>query len=579
MKKCSIFMTVLTFFSSNLLIADEISGGSRVNMQTGELIIPCVNVDNPGSEFDGRYFDVTLVQIEEQTEHSYELISAKEEDSEVCQEQIKASLIADHDTADVNGNLGSTDNLIAVGASVWPGLIGIDYQPNHYPVSHVFNNHDVFYTGMNGANMPVTNIYQELVQLKAAGFTAVRSYQTQPYSWIDIINQANALGLSVIYEAAIPQSGDQTSISSALKVLDSVIDAVGVNTFKNTVILVFAGHENYSNSNINYLTSAIRQLQVALAGKGLSTIPVGTALVSGDLVTPGSPSDMQRLISAASQNAPLGFDPYPFQWGVTPADEAASDASLMNSIAWDYAQVMNQTFYQSNKPILMAETGWATAGTGKWADYYCYSQNIPCEPSVTNAADYLQDVYSYVSHLSNLSGALIFEAYDEPAKSPTHPDNAENHYGLFDTDCILKDQNTRLLPNTGFDPDTHLGCQGYTKGTSFSIAGTQPNAATNQPPFSVEIQQTNPETTLSANMTVNVPYKDRTDTNVNPWPYFLIFDGAQVKITGNTSGASCSFTAQVQAGAITWNTPTCSNPNNYLVSCNGNNCYLPWNNF
>ncbi len=544
-------------------------------MQTGELIIPCVNVDDPGGEFDDRYFDVTF----EQTGHSFEFISGKEEDSEVCLELIKASLNADHDTSDVNGNLGSTDNLDVVPATDWAGLVGIDYQPNHYSAGHAFNNHDVFYTGMNSVNVPVTNIYQELAQLKAAGFTAVRSYQTQPFSWVDLINQANALGLSVIYEAAIPQSGNQSSISAALQVLDNVIGAVGADTFEDTVILVFAGHENYSDTNINYLTSAIRQLQVALNGKGLSVIPVGTALVSGDLVTPGSPSDMQKLISASSKNAPLGFDPYPFQWGVTPADKAASNASLTNSIAWDYAQVMSQSFYQANKPILMAETGWATEGTGKWADYYCYSQNIPCEPSVSNAASYLQDVYSYVKKTSNLSGALIFEAYDEPAKSPTHPDNAENHYGLFDTDCSLKDQNTKLLPNTGFDPSTNLGCQGYTQGTSFSIAGTQPNAATNQPPFLVEIQQTNPDTMISAGMTVNVPNKDRTDTNVNPWPYFLIFDGAQVKITGDTSGASCSFTAQVQAGAITWNTPSCSHPDNYLVTCSGNNCFLPWNNF
>ncbi len=465
------------------------------------------------------------------------------------------------------------------GTPAWVDLIGIDYQPNHFPAGHIFNAHDVFYVGTDGANTPVTNVYAELAQLQAAGFTTVRSYQTEPYSWIDLIMQASALGLSVIYEADIPQGGNQASTTAALQVLNSVINTVGVSTFRNTVVLVFAGHENYSNTNINYLTGAIRQIRAALAAKGLSSVPVGTALVSGDLVTPGNPADMQSLINASSSNAPLGFDPYPFQWGTYPADQAASDIALENSIAWDYEQVKNQSFYKAPKPILMAETGWATEGTGQWADYYCYNHNIPCEPSVANAADYLQAVYSFVLTPGNTSSVLVFEAYDEPAKSPTHPDNAENHYGLFDSNCSLKDLNTDLLPDTGFDPGTNLGCQGFTAGSTFSVVGTQPGAATNQPPFQVEIQQTNPTTSLDASMDVPVPAVDRTNASVQPWPYFLLFDGASVKITGMTSGASCTFTAQVLAGVITWDTPSCTDPVQYPVHCTGNNCFLPWNDF
>ena len=308
------------------------------------------------------------------------------------------------------------DRRIRLDAPNWVGLIGIDYQPNHYPPGQIFNNHDVFFVGMDSTNAPVTNVYAELAQLKAAGFTTVRSYQTVPFAWIDLIKQAHALGLSVIYEAAIPQGGNQTSIDNALEVLKDVIGVVGVPTFNSTVVLVFAGHENYSNTNIAYLTSAISQLQSTLAGQGLSAVPVGTALVSGDLVTPGNPTDMQTLINASSSSAPLGFDPYPFQWGVTPADQAASNASLQNSIAWDYVQVKKQPFYSNNKAILMAETGWATEGTGQWANYFCYLHNIPCQPSVANAADYLQAVYNFVRTTSNTSSVLVFEAYDEAGK-------------------------------------------------------------------------------------------------------------------------------------------------------------------
>lgn len=462
----------------------------------------------------------------------------------------------------------------------WVGIIGIDYQPNHYPAGHVFNEHDVFFVGTNSSGDAVSNIYAELQQLKAAGFTHVRSYQTEPYAWIDLINQANALGLSVIYEAVIPQNGSTANITNATDTLTDVVNEVGISVFSDTVVLVLAGHENYSSSDVTYLTTAISQLQSTLSTLGVSSIPVGTALVSGDLVTPSSTTDMQTLITASSAEAPLGFDPYPFQWGVTPADEAASSAALTNSIAWDYAKVEAQSFYTSGKPILMAETGWATQGTGEWAGYYCYGNTTnPCEPSVSNTASYLQAVYSFVKNQSNNASVLVFEAYDEPAKSPTHPDNAENYYGLFDSDCTLKSSNTNLLPNTAFVTGTTQGCQGFTSGTTFTVSGTQNGNATNQPPFTVMITQTNPVTSADASFSATIPNADRTDTSVNPWPRFLLFDGATVEIAGVTSGASCSFTATLSSGVITWSTPSCTDSQQYPVSCTGSTCYLPWNNF
>jgi len=547
-------------------------------MHSGEVIIPCINVDDPGGKYDGRYFDVRL----EQRGDSFAFISGNEENEGACIKLIEASLNADEDTSDINGNFGSTNLLNnppgAPGAPGWVGLIGIDYQPNHYPAGHIFNGHDVFYVGMDSTNTPVTNVHAELTQLHAAGFTIFRSYQTAPYAWIDIIMQASTLGLPVIYEADIPKGGNQSSTTAALQVLNNVIAALGANTFQNTVSLVLAGHENYSDTNINYLTSAIRQIQVILAAKKLSSIPVGTALVSGNLVDPGNP-DIPKLINASSSNAPLGFDPYPFQWGVTPVDEAANNAVLDNSIAQNYERIKGQPFYPPLKPILMAETGWATKGTGKWAKYACYNNsNNPCKPSLANAAAYLQDLYGFVRTASNTSSALVFEAYDEPAKSPAHPDNAENYYGIFDTNCSLKDLNTQLLPDTVFDPGKNPGCQGYTEGSTFSITGTQPGNAINQPSFLVGIKQTNPATSDDASMDVTIPAMNRTNQHVHPWPYFLLFDGASVKISGMTSGASCTFNAQVLAGTITWDTPSCTNPD-YSIHCTGNTCYLPWNNF
>ncbi|VEG90880.1 hypothetical protein [Legionella spiritensis] len=343
----------------------------------------------------------------------------------------------------------------AVLSSTWVGLIGVDYQPNHYPNGNAFNDHDVFYAGTaNG--QAITNVYAELSQLKAAGFSTVRSYQTVEYAWIDIITQASALNMKVVYEAVIPQNGSQADIDTAVTVLDNVIDAVGATTFQNTVILLFAGHENYSSTDINYLTSAVSQLQTALSGKSITNVPVGSALISGNLVTP-SPAiatDMATLINSYSADAPLGFDPYPFQWGVTPPDQAVTNTTLLNSIAWDYAQVQSQPFYVAPRPILMAETGWATSGSGSYAGYFCATNNT-CAPSVANAGTYLTALYSYVGNSANNSGALVFEAYDEPAKDPVNADNAENFYGVFDSNCNLKALS--LLPDSSFSTAANPG--------------------------------------------------------------------------------------------------------------------------
>ena len=104
MKKGSILIIVLAALFSNLLFADEISGGPRVNLDSGQLTIPCVKVCDPGSKYDGKYFDVKLVR----SGTSYELFYSKEEDSEVCKQLIEASLNADEDTSDINGDLGNT---------------------------------------------------------------------------------------------------------------------------------------------------------------------------------------------------------------------------------------------------------------------------------------------------------------------------------------------------------------------------------------------------------------------------------------------------------------------------------------
>lgn len=446
--------------------------------------------------------------------------------------------------------------------TAWTGLIGVDYMPNHYPVNNAFNFHDVFYVGNHPAGptgTAITNTYTEMSQLQAAGFTAVRSYQTTDYSWVDIINQANKLGMKVIYEAVIPQTGSASDITAATTLLSSVINLVGLSTFNNTVILVLAGHENYCDtcgpggtSNIAYLTSAITSLQA------VTTIPVSFAVVSGNLVTP-SPTiqtDMTTLINTSSPTAPPGFDPYPFQWGVQVANavDTISNSATLNSIGFDYYNTLQNYPGLTTRPILIAESGWASAGTTN-PGYACNTPG-PCTPSILNELNYLTALYAFVRDSGNNAGLLVFEAYDEPAKVPGGND-MEDYYGVFDQNCFPK---TSSLPPALQASPVKTGCQGYSNGALLTVVGGFNH------PYTVIISQTNPVTGADASITVNNPTGNAGPMSDAPFPAYLVFSGATITIRGSAPSSCTSTVQSINNQQITFS-GSCNCVNNQ------NNCF------
>ncbi|MGV7222953.1 MAG: DUF1566 domain-containing protein [Nitrospinales bacterium] len=78
----SISTFVLTALLSQQLIADEMPGRPRFNLETGQLIVPCLKVNDPGGENDGRYFKVTF----KQNGNSFDFISGVKEEDEVCRD-------------------------------------------------------------------------------------------------------------------------------------------------------------------------------------------------------------------------------------------------------------------------------------------------------------------------------------------------------------------------------------------------------------------------------------------------------------------------------------------------------------
>lgn len=498
-------------------------------------------------------------------------------------------------------------------ATTFTGMLGVDYQPNHYPAQNQLNFHDIFVVGNLEAALgsqtvstPITNVFVELAQLKSAGFTTVRSYQTTDYAWVDIINQAHRLGMKVIYEAVIPQlpsdaayvggcptaPANQNYIPCAQTVLNTVINTVTPTVFQDTVVLVFAGHENYCNpgnmvppctgaSNVGYLTSAVSALQTTLSNAGLST-PVSSAMLSEDFTTSDASiiTDMSTLVASYSATAPLAFDAYPFQWGVTPASSVwlqplSMTTQLNNSLAWDYLKVVGsatppampnaptQAFYTpAGRTLLSAETGWATQGsTGAYA---CNSPG-PCAPSVANASTYYQALYQQSNNYNFVGtsgypiGVLAFEAYDEPIKASSDPSTtAEGYYGLFDSNCVQKAAG--LVPNNAMVTGT--ACQGFSGGALMTVVGFGH-------PYTMIIKQKNPVTNRAADITVSSqgiagPLADA------PWPEYLVFPGATITIRGSTS---CTSTVESISGSpqkITFS-PTQTGCN--CPSDGNNNCY------
>lgn len=483
-------------------------------------------------------------------------------------------------------------------ASSFNKLIGVDYQPNHYAAAQDYlNNHDVFIVGNISGEKPMSNVYAELLQLKQAGFTTARSYQTYVYSWVEIINQAHALGMKVIYEAVIPQQpsdspyangcpvppANQDYIPCAQTMLSTVIAKVGKAVFDDTVIMVLAGHENYceagntippcnnpSVSNVSYLTSAVTSLRSTLSTAGLTT-PVSSALVSGNLVTPSGPisTDMTTLINSYSADAPICFDPYPFQWGVDVAKSVwltplATQTQVNNSLAWDYIRVVGsanpaakptspkQPFYTPGQVLMSAETGWATQGTT--AEYACNSPG-PCRPSIPNAVAYYKALYqagtnNFVRSSGYSIAVLAFEAYDEPKKGST---DAEGHYGLFDDNCVQKAAG--LVPLNKMV--SALGCKGFYAGTQLTIVGFAH-------PYTLIIKQTNPYTKKAQSIVISSDGKPGPLAD-SQWPRYLVFPGATITIRGSTS---CTSTVKSisATGSITFS-GSCNCPNDNLSNC------------
>lgn len=431
--------------------------------------------------------------------------------------------------------------------------IGTAYTPGHYPSNDQRNNEDE------------SNVYPEMRQLKEAGYTTVRDYGDPGKTWIAIINAANQLGMSVVYQVALGSNGQYETAQ-----FEQVVALVTPSVFNKVVKLVLVGNENLIAPNIlqnaQNIATSITAVKSFMKTKGMA-IPVGSA-IQADLWY-GYPNTNKQAFDIILKSVDcMCFNVYPFQWGVN-VNNSVANKTTMHSIAW-YIEAFKTKFPQffpanSVPKIVITETGWATEGTDG-----NYASQIP--GTVPNAEIYAQAIYSYVT--TNKIPLLYFMAYDQPTKTGKPvgiQPLAEQHYGVFDMYGNLKSNAgspaIKLLPNQSYSAAYNGVIQ---NSAIFTFGGS--SYVTNQAPFTIKY---NLKSSPVVNI-VNVPTENRSNSAYTPWPTITLDVGSSVTLLFNNGKKSTNVVKSVNANHSggTWTIPgTDAAGTNWA---DGQNVSIPW---
>jgi len=504
-------------------------------------------------------------------------------DSDSFNDQEDSPPLSHFDDDEVSDN----DN-IAVAQSALNFMCGTDYSPNHFPGG-----------ADNARNTePQSGVATELNQIRASEFNSVRMYNQPAKVWIPVIELANTMGLKVVYQVAACQSntvtgeccvnvptGGKNCMGSGLtlstlvdqqqNVLEIVIQHVGQSVFNSTVEYVLVGNEDLftcdpgvctNPSNANFptgggLADQIGKIQNFLESINI-TVPVSFS-IQGDVLIAKNDPGREELVKALKPGVDIGINVYPFQWGVPPdmgvygqpctagnCDFCSGDSNMgcdlsstvdctCHSIDW-YLTNLRQLY--PNRDFFIAETGWATEGVN--SQYACSGfkgRNGPCMPGVPEAKKFLFNLYQYAFERSQ--DFIVFEMFDEPSKK-ADPNNAENHYGVFDEVCDTK-QNTVLVPSKSNYMPNDRGCTGDS--SVFSIFGScakfnNKTSDTCEPAFVIEyaLNASSPHVKVDVPLGVYGQINPTTMQIDIPWPQLLFQVGTMVVITSTAHKTQCS---------------------------------------
>lgn len=387
-----------------------------------------------------------------------------------------------------------------------------------------------------------TSVPLDFQQMQEAGFQTVRAYGDSAKVWIAMINEANTLGLNVVYTVALcgsdidnadhccmtgtacaPGAAKFYDLLDFAKIqLAQVIDEVGVQKFQTVVKLVLVGNEALvanaaGHENTADLVNAIIAIKALLTTKGITLgdgngngMDISTCVQIGQMSLPAGAT----LVQEFTPGAPVVENIYPFQFGDLPTD--------LSKIEGRFTAL--RAAYPSH-PFMLGETGWPTQGT------YTDSGGHTFTGTLADAEQYYQVLYPYLR--SAQIPTLIFEVYDQPSKvtSDSTLSNSEQNYGVFHTDSTMKAATNVMFPNAGYvqKPIYNTAAAGVFTfiGNSVSAGGV----VTSFTPKAITIALTNPNGFTLTRTYAPFAMKTSATADQMVWPSVNLYAGSTAAIS------------------------------------------------
>ena len=143
-----------------------------------------------------------------------------------------------------------------------------------------------------------------------------------------------------------------------------------------------------------------------------------------------------RRIKAATKQPVTFCENYdPWTYKLEPLAAELDFISVHTYPAWEYRTMEDALEYTKqnyhsvvnhypDKPVIITEAGWTTASNGRGIEPWNASEELQ--------AKYYEELLEWTTEEKVLT--FVFEAFDEPWKGSSHPDEPEKHWGLFNVE-------------------------------------------------------------------------------------------------------------------------------------------------
>lgn len=285
----------------------------------------------------------------------------------------------------------------------------------------------ICYSGYREGQSPVTETYptvseieQDLEILIEEGFRYIRMYDPVEYAvrvckvirdkklplkmmlgpgLINEVNNKNCAWNKTVYT--------EDELAERAKFNDSRIDALIdiANEYDDVIFAVSVGNENTPEWGENTVPEA-RLIEFAKRLKE----------ATGKIVTfnEGTP-EWRKLGELAKHLDLICIHSYPL-WNWKTIDEAI----IANKRDWNEIQSL-----YPDKPVIFSEAGWTT-------DTLPNAGMLNDQPNEENQVEYYKQFWEWTDKEKIM--AFVFEAFDEPWKGGSHPEESEKHWGIFNVD-------------------------------------------------------------------------------------------------------------------------------------------------